>query len=735
MKKIFLILTVALLYAANGYAQTLPYLNEKLTLDERVKDALSRMTLEEKVALCHAQSKFSIPGVPRLGIRELWMSDGPHGVHEEQLWNAWDGAGWTNDSCTAFPALTCLAASWNKELSASYGRAIGEEARFRNKDVLLAPGVNIYRTPLNGRNFEYLGEDPFLASQMVVPYIIEVQKNGVAACVKHFAVNNQETNRLQVNVTLSDRALHEIYLPAFKAAVQQGGSWSIMGAYNKVRGEHACHSDLLLNKILKKDWAFDGVVVSDWGGVHNTKEAALNGLDIEMGSYTNGLTTESKFTYNDYFLADPYLKMLKDGTVPMSTVDDKASRILKLIFRTSMNRNRPWGSFANEEHHNVARTIAEDGIVLLKNDATPKKKALLPLDAAQYKKILVVGENATKNLMDGGGSSTLKVKQNSTPLAGLQLMYGDKIVYTKGYESGRPFYDRIDEIPQTKLDSLRKEAIRQAKTADIVIFVGGLNKNFQQDSEGGDRASYELPFGQNELINELVAVNPNLVLVLVSGNAVAMPWVKKVPTIVQAWFLGSEAGNALANVMSGKVNPSGKLPFSFPIKLEDCGAHAFDKTVFPGDANVEYKEDILVGYRWYDTKNIPVLFPFGHGLSYTNFKYGKATVSAKTITNTETLQVSLSVKNTGKNAGKEIVQLYIRDEKSALPRPIKELKGFEKIHLNAGEEKTVHFTIDKTALSYYDDAKKEWIAEPGKFDVLIGASATDIRATASFILK
>ncbi|PAM91707.1 glycosyl hydrolase [Flavobacterium sp. IR1] len=735
MKKIFLILTVALLYAANGYAQKLPYLNEKLTIEERVKDVLSRMTLEEKVALCHAQSKFSIPGVPRLGIRELWMSDGPHGVHEEQLWNAWDGAGWTNDSCTAFPALTCLAASWNKELSASYGRAIGEEARFRNKDVLLAPGVNIYRTPLNGRNFEYLGEDPFLASQMVVPYIIEVQKNGVAACVKHFAVNNQETNRLQVNVTLSDRALHEIYLPAFKAAVQQGGSWSIMGAYNKVRGEHACHSDLLLNKILKKDWAFDGVVVSDWGGVHSTKEAALNGLDIEMGSYTNGLTTESKFTYNDYFLADPYLKMLKEGTVPMSTVDDKASRILKLIFRTSMNRNRPWGSFANEEHHNVARTIAEDGIVLLKNDATPKKKALLPLDATQYKKILVVGENATKNLMDGGGSSTLKVKQNSTPLAGLQLMYGDKIAYTKGYESGRPLYDRIDEIPQAKLDSLRVEALRQAKSADIVIFVGGLNKNFQQDSEGGDRASYELPFGQNELINELLAVNPNMVLVLVSGNAVAMPWVKKVPTIVQAWFLGSEAGNALANVMSGKVNPSGKLPFSFPIKLEDCGAHAFDKTVFPGDANVEYKEDILVGYRWYDTKNIPVLFPFGHGLSYTSFKYGKATVSAKTITNTETIQVSLNVKNTGKNDGKEIVQLYIRDEKSALPRPVKELKGFEKIHLNAGEEKTVHFTIDKTALSYYDDAKKEWIAEPGKFDVLIGASATDIRATASFILK
>lgn len=735
--RIFKVLTVCAImgFSAKANAQQPVYLSEQQPIEARVKDALSRMTLEEKVALCHAQSKFSIPGVPRLGIPELWMSDGPHGVHEEQLWDAWDGARWTNDSCTAFPALTCLAATWNKEMSAMYGKAIGEEARYRRKDVLLGPGVNIYRTPLNGRNFEYMGEDPYLAAQMVVPYIVEVQKNGVAACVKHFAMNNQEERRLSINVELSDRAMYEIYLPAFKAAVEQGGAWAIMGAYNKVRGEHACHNDLLLNKILKRDWAFDGTVISDWGGVHDTKQAALNGLDIEMGSYTNGLTTESKFTFNDYYLANPYLKMLKDGTVPVSTVDDKAARILRLIFRTSMNRNRPFGSFANQEHHDVARTIAEEGIVLLKNDKVGPKP-LLPLDEKKYRKILVVGENATRNLMDGGGSSTLKVKKNINPLLGLQAMYGDKITYTQGYKSGRPLYDRIEEIPAAVTDSLRAAAVHLAKDADLVIFVGGLNKNFQQDAEGGDRTTYNLTFGQDKLIDELTAVNKDFVMVLVSGNAVAMPWIKKVPAIVQGWFLGSEAGNALANVISGKVNPSGKLPFSFPVKLTDNSAHAFDASVYPGDATTEYyKDDIFVGYRWYDTKKIAVQYPFGHGLSYTTFAYGKPVLSANAIAENGKLTVSVTVKNTGKVAGKEVVQLYIKDNKSSLPRPVKELKSFDKVSLNPGEEKVVTFTIDKSALSYYDDKKQGWVAEKGTFEVLIGASATDIKGKASFTLK
>ena len=422
-------------------AQIPVYMDDAQPIEARVKDALSRMTLEEKVALCHAQSKFSSAGVPRLGIPELWMSDGPHGVRAEINWNDWGYANWTNDSITAFPALTCLAATWNPEMSAKYGKAIGEESRYREKDVLLGPGVNIYRTPMNGRNFEYMGEDPYLASVMCVPYIQELQKNGVAACVKHYALNNQELWRGHIDVNLSDRALYEIYLPAFKAAVEEGGAWSIMGAYNKIRGQHACHNDFALNKILKGDWKFDGCVITDWGGAHDTYEAAVNGLDIEMGSYTNGLTSESAFTYNDYYLANPYLQMLKDGKVPMSTIDDKASRILRLIFRTAMNRQKPYGSITTEAHYAAAREIGNEGIVLLKNASVVKKGApLLPIDAAKYRNILVVGDNAVRLLNQGGGSSELKVKDMVSPLDGLRAVYGDKVAYAKGYAAGRPMY-------------------------------------------------------------------------------------------------------------------------------------------------------------------------------------------------------------------------------------------------------------------------------------------------------
>ncbi len=522
-----------------------------------------------------------------------------------------------------------------------------------------------------------MGEDPYLASVLVVPYIQELQKNGVAACVKHFALNNQELWRGHIDVHLSDRALHEIYLPAFKAAVHQGGSWTIMGAYNKVRGEHACHNDLLLNKILKEEWGFDGAVITDWGGAHDTDEAVFNGLDIEMGTYTDGLARESEFTYDDYYLAAPYLKGLKEGKYPISTIDDKASRILRLIFRTAMNRHKPWGSFASEEHFEVARKISEEGIVLLKNSSvSDKKPALLPLQAEKYQRILVVGENATRAQTQGGGSSELKVKREVSPLEGLKARYGDKINYAQGYKAGRPHYGRVEEIPQKITDSLRADAVEKARDAEVVIFVGGLNKNHQQDAEAGDRITYDLPFGQNELIRELLAVNKNVIAVLVSGNAVAMPWVKEVPAILQAWYLGSEAGNALANIISGEVTPSGKLPFSFSVKLTDNGAHAFDYMSYPGDSiRQEYKEDILVGYRWHDTKKIPALFPFGHSLSYTSFAYSQITADKKQLNSPEDkISVSVTVTNTGTVKGKEVVQLYIGDERSSLPRPLKELK-------------------------------------------------------------
>ena len=718
-------------------AQTPVYLDDAQPIEARVKDALSRMTLEEKVALCHAQSKFSSAGVPRLGIPELWMSDGPHGVRAEINWNDWGYANWTNDSITAFPALTCLAATWNPEMSAKYGKAIGEEARYREKDVLLGPGVNIYRTPMNGRNFEYMGEDPYLASIMCVPYIQELQKNGVAACVKHYALNNQELWRGHIDVNLSDRALYEIYLPAFKAAVEKGGAWSIMGSYNKIRGQHACHNDFILNKILKNDWKFDGCVITDWGGAHDTYEAAINGLDIEMGSYTNGLTSESAFTFNDYYLAHPYLALLKEGKVPMSTIEDKASRILRMIFRTAMNRQKPYGAVCTDEHYATAREIGNEGIVLLKNAPIVKKGApLLPIDAAKYQNILVVGDNAVRLLNQGGGSSELKVKDMVSPLDGLRAVYGDKVQYAKGYAAGRPMYGRADEIPQAVMDSLRAEAVEMAKKADLVILVGGLNKNHFQDCEGGDRLQYGLPFGQNELIEALQSVNKNLVLVLLSGNAVEMPWVAKVPAIVQGWYLGSMGGKSLADVLSGTVNPSGKLPFSFPAKLTDCAANAFDALSYPGDSIKQvYKEDVLVGYRWHDTKKLPALFSFGHGLSYTTFAYGKPVASAKTMTTDGTLAVTIPVKNAGSVAGKEIIQLYVGDEKCSVLRPAKELKHFTKIALEPGEEQVVSFTLTPDDLKFYDEAASAWTLEPGKFKVYIGSSSTDIRGIVPFELK
>lgn len=718
-------------------AQNPIYLDDAQPIEARVKDALGRMTLEEKVALCHAQSKFSSPGVPRLGIPELWMSDGPHGVRAEINWNDWGYARWTNDSVTAFPALTCLAATWNPELSAKYGKAIGEEARYREKDVLLGPGVNIYRTPLNGRNFEYMGEDPYLASVMCVPYIQEVQKNGVAVSVKHYVLNNQELWRGHIDVLLSDRALHEIYLPAFKVAVQQGGAWTVMGSYNKIRGQHGCHNELTLQKILKGDWGFDGVVVTDWGGAHDTYEAAINGLDIEMGSYTNGLTSESAFTFDDYYLAKPYLKMLKEGLVKESTLNDKASRILRLIFRTAMNRQKPYGALTNEEHYSAAREIGNEGIVLLKNAPVVKKgNPLLPIDAAKYRKILVVGDNAVRLLNEGGGSSELKVKDRMSPLDGLHAVYGDKVQYAKGYAAGRTMYGNVEEIPQAVTDSLRAEAVEMAKEADLVVLVGGLNKNHLQDCEAGDRVEYGLPFGQNELIEGLLGVNKNLVLVLLSGNAVEMPWVNRVPAIVQGWYLGSMGGHSLADVLSGAVNPSGKLPFSFPAKLTDCGAHAFDALCYPGDSiKEEYKEDILVGYRWHDTKKIPALFPFGHGLSYTTFAYGKPVASAKTMDSDGTLTVTVPVKNTGNVAGKEVVQLYVGDDKCDVLRPVKELKHFQKVSLAPGEEKQVVFTITPDDLKYYHTLVNKWLADAGKFTLYIGSSSTDIRGKVVFEMR
>lgn len=742
MKKIITASMLSLLLGGTVQAQSLPvYLDDSKPIEDRIEDALSRITVEEKVALIHAQSKFSSPGVARLGIPEFWMTDGPHGIRPEVLWDEWNQAGWTNDSCVAFPALTCLAATWNPEAALLYGQSIGEEARYRNKTVLLGPGVNIYRTPLNGRNFEYMGEDPYLASQMVVPYVKGVQQNGVAACVKHYALNNQEINRHTTNVIVDDRALYEIYLPAFKAAVQEGKAWAIMGSYNLYKNQHNCHNRYLLNDILKGEWGFDGVVVSDWGGVHNTEEAIYNGMDMEFGSWTNGLSKGMGNAYDNYYLAHPYLKQIKEGKIGTKELDDKVRRILRLAFRTTMNRNRPYGAMLSEEHIAAARKIGEEGIVLLQN-----KKNILPIDLNRTKKIAVIGENALKMMTVGGGSSSLKVQYECSPLDGIKRRIGDgiEISYARGYvgDTGGQF-DGVSSGQNLKDDrsarQLIEEAVRIAQSADYVIFIGGLNKSGHQDCEDTDRKGLELPYKQDKVIGALAKVNKNLIVVNISGNAVAMPWISEVPAVIQAWYLGTEAGNAIASVLVGDVNPSGKLPFTFPEKLEDVGAHQLGD--YPGRQREDgifdekYNESIFVGYRWTDKQKIRPLFPFGHGLSYTTFAYGKATVNKKVMKIDEQIAITVPITNTGKRIGSEIVQLYISDLKSSLPRPIKELKGFSKIQLAPGETQEVTFLIDKQALSFFNDSRHEWVAEPGKFEAQIAASATDIKSKVTFELE
>ena len=709
------------------------YLDESLPIDVRVEDALSRMTLEEKVKILHAQSKFSSAGVPRLGIPEIWTTDGPHGIRPEVMWDEWDQARWTNDSCVAFPALTCLAATWNEEMSALYGKVIGEEARYRDKDVLLGPGVNIYRTPLNGRNFEYMGEDPFLASKMVVPYVQEVQKNGVAVCVKHYALNNQEAKRHEYDAIIDDRTLYEIYLPAFKAAVQEGGAWSIMGAYNLYKGQHLCHNQYMLNDILKGEWGFDGVVISDWGGTHDTDQAINNGLDLEFGTWTNGLNMSSSNSYDTYYLADPYLAKLRSGEASEEVLNDKARRVLRLIFRTAMNNNKPAGSMRSPEHYEAARKIAGEGIVLLKND-----NAVLPINLEKTKKLLVVGENAIKMMTVGGGSSSLKVQHECTPMEGILAAVGNKaeVVYERGYV-GDVTGDYNGVVTGQDLSESRSEAkliadaVAAAKEADAVIFIGGLNKAAHQDCEDSDRFGLELPYAQDKAIEAIAAVNPNLTVVIVSGNAVAMPWVDKVNGIMETWFSGSQTGHALADVLFGKVNPSGKLPFTFPVKLEDNAAHALG-AYDPEDLTVEYKEGIFVGYRWAEKEQIRPLFAFGHGLSYTTFEYGEAKAAKASMKENGTLTVSVDVTNTGAVAGKEVVQLYIGDNESSVVRPVKELKGFRKIDLKPGQKQTVTFEIDPEMLKFFDADKHEWVLEKGKFTAYVGAASDDIRTQVEF---
>ena len=625
---------------------------------------------------------------------------------------------------TIFPIPLALSCSWDTLAVERMARISAIEASADGINWTFSPMVDICRDARWGRIAEGNGEDPYLGSLMAKAYVRGYQGNNmqgndeILACVKHFALNNQENDRHNIDVTISDRALHEIYLPAFEAAIKKGGAWAIMGSYNKMRNVHCCHNSWLLNKTLKQDWGFDGVVISDWGGTYDTHQAALNGLDMEFGTWVNNKAEGRSDTYNQYFLADPFLKAIKSGEIEEKVVDEKVRRILRMIFRTSMNQNRPWGSFSTPEHSMTARSIAEEGIVLLKND-----HKILPLNPEKINKILVVGENATRRMTKGGGSSSLKVKYETSPLEGIIKRFGpDKVTYLSGYHS-----------KEEKTESL-KELSEAAQKADAVIFIGGLNKEKHQDCEGVDRDTFSLPYGQDEIISTLSKTNSKTIVLILSGNAVAMPWINQVNAVMEGWYCGSEAGDALAAVISGDVNPSGKLPFTFPVSLKDNGAIALGE--YPGkDGKETYQEDIFVGYRWTDKKNIKPLFSFGHGLSYTTFEYGKVRTNKNSIETGQTITLTVSLKNTGSCDGSEVVQLYLGQVDSPIERAVKELKGFQKVFLKKGETKDVSFTIEKESLRYWDETSSDWKVLSGKYEAFVAASSTDIRSKFLFMVN
>jgi len=692
-------------------------------LQVKISTIIKKMTLEEKIAMLHGNALFSSAGVKRLGIPELTCDDGPLGVREEIKRFDWNSANWTTDSATFFPNGSAIAATWNPAMANEYGVVIGQEANARKKDVMLSPAFNICRTPLNGRTYEYYSEDPYLNGRLAVQAVKGIQSQDVAACIKHFAANNQEVNRNTINEEIDERALREIYLPAFKAAIQEGNAYTIMSAYNKVNGYWCSENDFLLNKILKKEWGFKGAVISDWGGVHHTVEAANNGLDIEMGS---------SGPYDQWYFANPLLAAVKTGQVSEKTIDDKVRRILWVMYHTSMSANHPKGSISTPAHGKAAYDIASESIVLLKNDAH-----LLPLKTNNIKSIAVIGDNAIRTFALGGYGAGVKAKYEVTALAGIRSRFGQTadIKFAQGYKANY-LASRADEqnagYDQSN-DTLIAEAVAIAKKSDIAILCIGSNREYE--SEGHDRKTLALPFGEQALVNAVTAVNPNTIIVIMAGAPYDLNEIKKSNhTIVWSWFNGSEAGNALADVLKGVINPSGKMPFTFPVSLHDSPAFALNS--YPGkDLNTTYKEGILVGYRWYDTKNIEPLYCFGYGLSYTNFGYTGLSTDKKNYQLNDKIAVTVKVKNTGNVTGKEVVQLYIKKVNSSILRADKELKAFKKVAIIPGKTAVVSMNVKVNDLAYFDDKQDKWVVEPGEYKVMAASSSKDIRKVASFYVR
>lgn len=706
---------------------------EKVQMEKRIEKLIKKMTLEEKVGLLHGNSKFYVAGVERLGIPEWSLSDGPHGVRAEINRHDWAYAGWTNDSASYFPTGTAFAATWNPELAYRRGEVLGEEARWRKKDVLLGPGVNIIRSPLCGRNFEYMSEDPYMNSVLAVAYIKGLQSRDVACSVKHFAVNNQETNRTTVDVECSERALREIYLPAFKAAVQEGGALTVMAAYNKFRGEFCAENNYLVRKILRNEWGFDGVYVTDWGAAHSTVPSMEAGLDLEMGTLID--------KYEDWYYANPLIEAVKSGKIPMSLVDEKVGDVLRVMIKTNVldpkKRFGP-GSMNTKEHQQATYDAAAEAIVLLKN-----QNNLLPLDFSSIKSLAVIGDNATRKHSNGGLSSEIKAVYEVTPLEALRAKWGDKvdIRFAQGYEKLSTFVEGSNNGQSSgtfssktqESDALLKEAVEVARTSDVALLVCGLNHDY--DTESFDRLNMDIPYGQVELIQEVVKANPRTIVVMIAGSPLNMAAVDICsPAIVWAWFNGMEGGNALVDVLSGKVNPSGKMPFTTPVSLDQSPAHALGN--FPGrDLKVNYEEDILVGYRRFDTKGLPVVYPFGYGLSYTTFNYSNLNTDKKTYDQADTIQATFTLTNTGDREGAEVAQLYVSDPVCSVMRPVKELKGFKKVFLKPGESRRITLDIPVSSLAFYSEAQSQFVVEPGEFILQLGASASDITQRISVEVK
>lgn len=713
--------------------------------EQWITDYINQMTIDEKIGMIHGTALFKNNGVRRLGIPPLVMSDGPCGVrfdHEDSSWNPIN-----NEMCenSWLPSGTALATTWNTELSRSCGIVLGEEARGRGKDVILAPGINIQRTPLCGRNFEYLSEDPYLAGQIAASHINGIQQCDIAVCVKHFALNNQENGRMDVDIQLDERALYEIYLPAFKAAVTQSHAYSVMCSYNRLLGKYASESNYLLTDILKNKWKYDGVVISDWGAVHSTTDAALAGVDLEMGVSTD---------FDNYFFATPLKEAVLNGDLSEDVLDDKIKRILRLQKRLKIfdSSHRKSGSYNTSTHHEILHDTSREAIVLLKNEDN-----ILPLKPAKIKKIAIIGDAATRKLAHGGGSSEVKALFEITPILGISMLLGGsaEVHYSKGYYVDNETHtvgevdwqassldspdkinesDNIDSNIHKLQDKLLDEAIELASECDTVIFIGGLNRAY--DTEGFDRTSYELPYLQDRLISELLKVRPDMVISIISGSAVNMSGFSgKAKAILWNSLNGMFGGLALAETIFGMVNPSGHLPVSFPVKLSDCPAHSIGeypgRTDDKGNKTCHYNEGIYVGYRHYTSHNIAPLFSFGHGLSYTTFEYNSLSIL---INKDKSFDICFNIKNTGSVLGKETAQLYISPVNPRVERPSFELKAFSKISIQPGDTKSVCFHLNSSDFAYFSVKEKTFITDDGEYIINIGASSSDIRLNKNIIL-